>query len=65
MCCCLVLLLQIEGRENLPPASTPAVYVANHQSFMVGGPMQQLIGCFTLLSHLNHKTQRANMLGQL
>ncbi|WIA21215.1 hypothetical protein OEZ85_000459 [Tetradesmus obliquus] len=26
--------VQIEGRENLPPASTPAVYVANHQSFM-------------------------------
>jgi 1-acyl-sn-glycerol-3-phosphate acyltransferase len=40
--CCAVLLLlllllrhQIEGRENLPSPSTPAVYVANHQSFMV------------------------------
>eukprot|EP00882_Tetradesmus_deserticola_P007053 GHRQ01007425.1.p1 GENE.GHRQ01007425.1~~GHRQ01007425.1.p1 ORF type:complete len:346 (+),score=136.04 GHRQ01007425.1:213-1250(+) len=26
--------VQIEGRENLPSSSTPAVYVANHQSFM-------------------------------
>lgn len=24
----------IKGRENLPPAGSPAVYVANHQSFM-------------------------------
>ncbi len=27
---------QIEGRENLPPSDKPVVYVANHQSFMVG-----------------------------
>jgi 1-acyl-sn-glycerol-3-phosphate acyltransferase len=26
--------VQIEGRENLPAPATPAVYVANHQSFM-------------------------------
>ena len=26
---------QIEGRENLPPKDQPAVYVANHQSFLV------------------------------
>ena len=25
----------IKGKENLPPSSSPAVYVANHQSFMV------------------------------
>ena len=29
------LCLQIEGVENLPPASQPAVYVSNHQSFLV------------------------------
>lgn len=27
--------MQIEGEENLPAADSPAVYVANHQSFMV------------------------------
>ena len=27
--------IQIEGKENLPAADSPAVYVANHQSFMV------------------------------
>lgn len=29
--------VKIIGRENLPPAGSPAVYVANHQSFMVRG----------------------------
>ena len=29
--------LQVIGRENLPSSSSPAVYVANHQSFMVRG----------------------------
>jgi hypothetical protein len=35
--CCLPAPLppQIQGKENLPSSSTPAVYVANHQSFMV------------------------------
>lgn len=28
-------MMQIEGVENLPPASQPAVYVSNHQSFLV------------------------------
>ena len=27
--------LQIEGAENLPPPNQPAVYVSNHQSFLV------------------------------
>lgn len=37
MYCCLPAPLppQIQGKENLPSSSTPAVYVANHQSFMV------------------------------
>ena len=29
------MAIQIEGKENLPAADSPAVYVANHQSFMV------------------------------
>ena len=29
--------LQIEGSENLPAKDQPAVYVANHQSFLVRG----------------------------
>lgn len=28
-------LMQVEGREHLPRPDEPAVYVANHQSFMV------------------------------
>ena len=28
-------MMQIEGVENLPPANQPAVYVSNHQSFLV------------------------------
>lgn len=28
--------VQIIGKENLPSSATPVVYVANHQSFMVG-----------------------------
>ena len=27
--------VQVEGEENLPPFDQPAVYVANHQSFLV------------------------------
>ena len=27
--------MQVEGREHLPRPDEPAVYVANHQSFMV------------------------------
>lgn len=27
---------QIEGLENLPPSGQPAVYISNHQSFLVG-----------------------------
>lgn len=30
---------QIEGRENLPPPDQPAVYVANHLSFLVRKPL--------------------------
>ena len=29
--------VQVEGRENLPPSDRAVVYVANHQSFLVGG----------------------------
>ena len=29
------VLIQIEGAENLPPPNQPAVYVSNHQSFLV------------------------------
>lgn len=30
----LFYTVQVEGRENLPPPEQPAVYVANHQSFL-------------------------------
>ncbi len=30
-----IMFSQIEGKENLPPKDQPAVYVANHQSFLV------------------------------
>jgi 1-acyl-sn-glycerol-3-phosphate acyltransferase len=29
--------VNIVGLENLPAADQPAVYVSNHQSFLVGG----------------------------
>lgn len=31
----LYAMLQIKGHENLPADNEPAVYVANHQSYMV------------------------------
>lgn len=39
-CCCALCaidhtLAQVEGRENIPDESTPAVYCANHESYMV------------------------------
>ncbi len=34
--CKLLCPLQIVGAENLPRPDEAAVYVANHQSFMVG-----------------------------
>lgn len=32
--CALFMKIEVEGRENLPPANEAAVYVANHASFM-------------------------------
>ena len=32
--------VQVEGREHLPAPEEPAVYVANHQSFLVGPSFQ-------------------------
>ena len=42
--------LQVEGREHLPQPNEAAVYVANHQSFMVRGlqilvPTRVLLRC--------------------
>lgn len=47
--------LQIVGKENLPPADTPAVYVSNHQSFLVSlfadcSPIMTLQVPFELIS---------------
>ena len=36
---------QIEGRENLPAKGEPAVYVANHQSFLVSNSVQRSTSC--------------------
>lgn len=33
--CRYTVMVQIEGAENLPPPNQPAVYVSNHQSFLV------------------------------
>jgi 1-acyl-sn-glycerol-3-phosphate acyltransferase len=42
----------IKGAENLPAASSPAVYVANHQSFMVGWVgMCFCVGCVGVCMH--------------
>ena len=38
-------LLQVEGAENLPADSEPAVYVSNHQSFLVRWHTTELAGC--------------------
>jgi hypothetical protein len=40
---------QIEGRENLPAKDEPAVYVANHQSFLVRWPPRHSALCCLLL----------------
>ncbi len=39
---CSHLPSQIEGKENLPAKDQPAVYVANHQSFLVRRSVLQL-----------------------
>ena len=38
-------LLQVEGAENLPADSEAAVYVSNHQSFLVSCHATELAGC--------------------
>ena len=38
----MVWRLQVVGRENLPANDEPAVYVANHQSFLVRTPCKCL-----------------------
>ncbi|XP_020084710.1 1-acyl-sn-glycerol-3-phosphate acyltransferase 1, chloroplastic-like isoform X2 [Ananas comosus] len=42
--------LEIEGMENLPPRSTPAVYVSNHQSFLDIYTLLTLGRCFKFIS---------------
>lgn len=42
--------LKIEGMENLPPQSTPAVYVSNHQSFLDIYTLLTLGRCFKFIS---------------
>ncbi|CAM0956612.1 unnamed protein product [Alopecurus aequalis] len=42
--------LEIEGMENLPPNSSPAVYVANHQSFLDIYTLLTLGRCFKFIS---------------
>ena len=41
--------VQIEGLENLPAPNQPAVYVANHQSFLVSGRVCAASQCACLL----------------
>ena len=48
------MLLQVEGREHLPRPDEPAVYVANHQSFMVGSGLSDSWNrCFVLQEKLD------------
>ncbi|KAL5225130.1 hypothetical protein ABZP36_011769 [Zizania latifolia] len=42
--------LEVEGIENLPPNSNPAVYVANHQSFLDIYTLLTLGRCFKFIS---------------
>ncbi|GJM91108.1 hypothetical protein PR202_ga07452 [Eleusine coracana subsp. coracana] len=42
--------LEVEGMENLPPNSSPAVYVANHQSFLDIYTLLTLGRCFKFIS---------------
>lgn len=42
--------LEVEGTENLPPNSSPAVYVANHQSFLDIYALLTLGRCFKFIS---------------
>uniref|UniRef100_A0A0E0M991 Phospholipid/glycerol acyltransferase domain-containing protein n=1 Tax=Oryza punctata TaxID=4537 RepID=A0A0E0M991_ORYPU len=42
--------LDVEGMENLPPNSSPAVYVANHQSFLDIYTLLTLGRCFKFIS---------------
>nr|CAB3499260.1 unnamed protein product [Digitaria exilis] len=42
--------LEVEGIENLPPNSSPAVYVANHQSFLDIYTLLTLGRCFKFIS---------------
>ena len=41
----LWVCLQVEGRENMPSNDCPAVFVANHESFMVR--LTSIAGCLT------------------
>jgi len=42
--------LEVEGMENLPPNTSPAVYVANHQSFLDIYTLLTLGRCFNFIS---------------
>uniref|UniRef100_A0A0D9XL21 Phospholipid/glycerol acyltransferase domain-containing protein n=1 Tax=Leersia perrieri TaxID=77586 RepID=A0A0D9XL21_9ORYZ len=42
--------LEVEGMENLPPNTSPAVYVANHQSFLDIYTLLTLGRCFKFIS---------------
>ncbi|CAD6213069.1 unnamed protein product [Miscanthus lutarioriparius] len=42
--------LEVEGMENLPPNSSPGVYVANHQSFLDIYTLLTLGRCFKFIS---------------
>ncbi|KAK8444818.1 hypothetical protein SEVIR_9G204601v4 [Setaria viridis] len=42
--------LEVEGMENLPPNNSPAVYVANHQSFLDIYTLLTLGRCFKFIS---------------
>nr|CAB3494300.1 unnamed protein product [Digitaria exilis] len=46
----LFFKLEVEGIENLPPNSSPAVYVANHQSFLDIYTLLTLGRCFKFIS---------------
>ena len=52
-CMTPVHMMQIEGKENLPAADSPAVYVSNHQSFMVWFGRSGLSSCLVALAGIN------------
>ena len=56
------VVAQIEGKENLPAADAPAVYVANHQSFMVRSGVNNTEPCCAVLDRKEGPVQSVSQL---